>query len=126
MNSTFGQISTVLDRWTPQHTDTDMPRAVYGDPNSNARVSDRFIEDGSYLRLKSLNVGYSLPDDLAARIHVRKLRIFAAAQNLVTITKYKGYDPEVNTFNSDPVTAGTDFLTTPQPRTFTFGVNVGF
>lgn len=126
MNSTFGQISTVLDRWTPQHTNTDMPRAVYGDPNSNARISDRFIEDGSYLRLKSLNVGYSLPADLAARIHVRKLRVFAAAQNLVTITKYKGYDPEVNTFNSDPVTAGTDFLTTPQARTFTFGVNVGF
>lgn len=126
MNTIYGQFATVLDRWTPTNTATDVPRAVYGDPNSNGRVSDRFVENGSYLRLKNLNIGFSLPADMAAKLHVRKLRIFAAAQNLATITKYKGFDPEVSTFNNDPLTAGTDFLTAPQAKTFTFGVNVGF
>ncbi|MET1057713.1 MAG: TonB-dependent receptor [Pedobacter sp.] len=126
MNTIYGQFATTLDRWTPTNTDTDMPRAVIGDPNSNTRVSDRFIENGSYARLKNLSLGYSLPAELAAKLHLRKLRIFAAAQNLVTITDYKGFDPEVSTFNSTPSSAGTDFLTAPQAKTFTFGVNVGF
>ncbi|CAM4042923.1 TonB-linked outer membrane protein, SusC/RagA family [Pedobacter westerhofensis] len=126
MNTIYGQFATTLDRWTPTNTNTSMPRAVLGDPNSNNRVSDRFIENGSYARMKNLSLGFSLPSDLAAKLHVRKLRIFAAAQNLVTITDYKGFDPEVSTFNSTPASAGTDFLTAPQAKTFTFGVNVGF
>ena len=126
MNTIYGQFTTTLDRWTPTNTNTTMPRAVLGDPNSNNRVSDRFIENGSYARMKNLSIGYSLPADMAAKLHMRKLRIFAAAQNLVTITNYKGFDPEVSTFNSTPASAGTDFLTAPQAKTFTFGVNVGF
>jgi TonB-linked SusC/RagA family outer membrane protein len=126
MNTIYGQFATTLDRWTPTNTNTTMPRAVIGDPNSNNRASDRFIEDASYARMKNLSLGYSLPADLATKLHVRKLRIFAAAQNLVTITDYKGFDPEVSTFNSTPASAGTDFLTSPQAKTFTFGINVGF
>ncbi|SDZ88065.1 SusC/RagA family TonB-linked outer membrane protein [Pedobacter hartonius] len=126
MNAIYGQFATTLDRWTPTHTDTEMPRAVLGDPNTNNRVSDRFIENGSYLRMKNLSLGFSLPDNMATKLHVRKLRIFAAAQNLATVTKYKGFDPEVSTFNSTPASAGTDFLTAPQAKTFTFGVNIGF
>lgn len=126
MNTIYGQFATTLDRWTPTNTNTSMPRAVLGDPNSNNRVSDRFVENASYARLKNLSLGYNLPSDLATKLHVRKLRIFAAAQNLVTITDYRGFDPEVSTFNSTPASAGTDFLTAPQAKTFTFGVNVGF
>jgi TonB-linked SusC/RagA family outer membrane protein len=126
MNTIYGQFATTLDRWTPTNTNTSMPRAVLGDPNTNNRASDRFVENASYARMKNLSLGYSLSSDLAAKLHVRKLRIFAAAQNLVTITDYKGFDPEVSTFNSTPQSAGTDFLTAPQAKTFTFGLNVGF
>jgi TonB-linked SusC/RagA family outer membrane protein len=126
MNTIYGQFASVLDRWTPTNTDTDMPRAVYGDPNSNNRGSDRFVENGSYLRLKSVNLGFNLPVAIAEKIHMRKLRVFAAAQNLVTFTKYKGFDPEVSTFNSDPLSQGTDFLSAPQAKSITFGINLGF
>ncbi|MDB5021176.1 MAG: hypothetical protein JWQ28_2303 [Pedobacter sp.] len=126
MNTIYGQFASVLDRWTPTNTVTDVPRAVYGDPNSNNRASDRFVEDGSYARLKNVNLGFNLPADLAAKLHVRKLRLFAAAQNLVTFTNYKGFDPEVSTFNSTPLSQGTDFLSAPQAKTYTFGVNLGF
>jgi TonB-linked SusC/RagA family outer membrane protein len=126
MNTIYGQFATVLDRWTPTNTETDVPRAVYGDPNSNTRASDRFVENGSYLRLKNVNLGFNLPNSVAAKIHMRKLRVFAAAQNLVTFTKYKGFDPEVSTFNSDPLSQGTDFLSAPQAKSLTLGVNLGF
>jgi TonB-linked SusC/RagA family outer membrane protein len=126
MNSVFGQYATVLNRWTPTNTNTTMPRAVYGDPNQNTRVSTRFIEDGSYGRLKNLTLGYSLPAAIASKIHVRKVRIFASAQNLFTITKYKGFDPEISTFNDSNTSQGTEFLTVPQAKTITFGANVGF
>lgn len=79
----------------PQNTDTDIPRAVLGDPNQNLRASDRFIENGSYLRLKSLTIGYTLPQSLSERLKTDKLRIYAGGKNLLTFTKYTGYDPEV-------------------------------
>ncbi|MDB5010547.1 MAG: hypothetical protein JWQ06_1336 [Mucilaginibacter sp.] len=126
MNSVFGQFATTLNRWTPTNTNTDMPRAVYGDPSQNTRISDRFIENGSYGRLKNLTLGYSLPSTIADKIHVRKIRLFASAQNLFTITKYKGFDPEISTFNDSNTSQGTEFLTVPQAKTITFGANVGF
>ncbi|MDN5284831.1 MAG: hypothetical protein JWR38_1105 [Mucilaginibacter sp.] len=135
-NSVFGQFATVLNRWTPTNTNTDIPRAVYGDPNQNNRVSDRFIENGSYLRLKNVTLGYTIPKFAAQAIHVRSVRVYVSAQNLATITKYSGFDPELSTFNDgNSVTTaastsntapGTDFLTAPQARTIIFGVNVGF
>jgi len=73
-----------------------------------------------------VNLGFNLPGTVASRLHLRKLRIFAAAQNLITVTNYKGFDPEVSTFNSAPLSAGTDFLSAPQAKTYTFGVNLGF
>ncbi len=125
MNTIYGQFAEVLNRWTPTNTDTNIPRAVYGDPNTNTRTSDRFLDDGSYLRMKNLNLGFNIPSDIANKIHVRKIRVFAAAQNLFTVTKYRGFDPEVSTFNSTATSQGTDFLTAPQAKTFTFGVNLG-
>jgi len=133
MNGVFGQTDAVLNRWTPTNTNTDIPRAVYGDPNNNRRVSDRFIEDGSYLRLKNVILGYTLPKSVTNKVGIERVRVYAQAQNLLTFTKYKGLDPEVSTFtagangnSSANAALGTDFLTFPQPRTITFGVNLTF
>ncbi len=126
MNSVFGQDAAVLNRWTPTNTNTDIPRAVYGDPNSNRRVSDRFIEDGSYARLKNLTLGYSLPKTLSQRAHLSTVRVYVQGQNLFTATDYSGLDPEVNTFSGSNTALGTDFLTFPQARTITGGISLGF
>ena len=126
MGSVYGQDVAVLNRWTPTNTGTDIPRAVYDDPNNNARTSDRFLEDGSYLRLKSLTLGYSLPAALATRAHLRTVRVYVQSQNLVTFTKYTGLDPEISTFSGSNTAIGTDFFTYPQARTITGGVTLGF
>ncbi|WP_185280933.1 TonB-dependent receptor [Hymenobacter sp. NBH84] len=125
MNSVFGQSSAVLDRWTPTNTDTDIPRAAFGDPNINRRVSDRWLEDGSYLRLKTATLGYNLPKSLVTAAHVQNIRIYVAGQNLLTFTKYKGLDPEVSTFTTSNTSPGTDFLTFPQARVYQVGLNIG-
>jgi TonB-dependent starch-binding outer membrane protein SusC len=126
MNSVFGQTDGILNRWTPTNTNTTVPRAVFGDPSNNRRSSDRFLEDGSYLRLKNIVLGYTLPKSILEKTKVlRNVRIYASAQNLLTFTKYSGFDPEVNTFSGNNTALGTDFLTFPQARTYTFGVNIG-
>lgn len=126
MSTNYGQDAAVLNRWTPTNTNTDIPRAVYGDPNTNARNSDRFLENGSYARFKTVTLGYTLPTTLISRAHLRTVRIYAQAQNLVTFTKYSGLDPEVNTFSGNNTAIGTDFFTFPQARTITGGVTLGF
>ena len=132
MNSVFGSTDAVLRRWTPDNPSTDVPRAVYGDPNGNRRNSDRWLEDGSYVRLKNLTFGYSLPQNLTKRFGIQRLRAYFSGQNLWTKTNYKGYDPEVSTFaegsggGAGSTAFGTDFLTYPQAKTYTFGVNVTF
>jgi TonB-dependent starch-binding outer membrane protein SusC len=126
MNGIFGQSKNTLNRWTPANTNTDVPRGVHADPNNNRRVSDRWIEDGSFVRLKSVVLGYSLPKSLIDKARLSNVRIYASAQNLITITNYSGLDPEVNTFSGSNTALGTDFLTFPQARTITFGVNLGF
>jgi len=125
----FNASTDVLRAWTPSNTNTDVPRAVNGDPNGNSRTSNRFIEDGSYLRLKNLTIGYSLPDAVLKSISnnsLTKLRIYFAAQNLLTVTKYTGYDPEVGFRNNTQLTAGIDYGQFPQPRTLMVGIQVGF
>ncbi|MHA6246527.1 SusC/RagA family TonB-linked outer membrane protein [Pontibacter sp. CAU 1760] len=125
MNGVFGQTDGVLNRWTPENTDTNVPRAVYGDPNNNRRTSDRWLEDGSYIRLKNLVLGYTIPTSVLERVHLQRARLFLQTQNLFTITDYTGFDPEVNTFSGNNVALGTDFLVYPQARSVTFGVNIG-
>ncbi len=83
------------------------------------------MEDGSYLRIKNLIVAYNLPRSLIDRIKFTNIKVYAQAQNLVTWTKYKGFDPEVSAFSVTNTAPGTDFLTYPQARTFTFGISVG-
>ncbi len=117
MDNNLHQFATVLDRWTPTNTDTDMPRAVLGDPAQNKRLSDRYVEDGSYFRVKDLVLGYSIPKSIISKARIDNMRVYFSAQNLYTITKYSGYDPEVR-----PV----DFSGYPQNKTFIFGLNLTF
>jgi len=128
MNSIFGQFASTLNHWTPSNPTTDIryPRAIYGDPNSNRRNSDRFLEDGSYLRFKTVTLGYNLPKNLLQKTGLSNLRIFVQGQNLFTITKYSGFDPEISTFGETTTAPGTDFLTVPQARTYSLGLNVTF
>jgi TonB-linked SusC/RagA family outer membrane protein len=114
MNGVFGQAASTINRWTPAKPSTTMPRSVYGDPSNNRRVSTRWIEDGSFVRLKNIVLSYM----------VGKSKFFVQAENLKTWTKYKGFDPEVSTFSITNTAPGTDFLTYPQARTFSFGVNI--
>ena len=125
MNGQFGQLATVRNRWTPTNTNTDMPRAVNGDPNTNRRTSTRFLEDGSYLRLKTITLGYNLPTNIVSVARLQSARIYVSGQNVLTFTKYKGLDPEINTFSGNNTALGTDFLTFPQARTIQVGINIG-
>jgi TonB-linked SusC/RagA family outer membrane protein len=126
MNGTFGQYTTVNNRWTPTHTNTNMPRAILQDPANNTRNSDRYIENGSYTRIKNIIFSYSLPVKSIKKAGLTSLKIFVQGQNLVTWTHYSGFDPEVSTFNVTNTASGTDFLTYPQAKSYTFGVNIGF
>jgi TonB-linked SusC/RagA family outer membrane protein len=126
MNGLFGQTTAVLNRWTPTNTNTNVPRAIYGDTPNNRRVSDRWLEDGDFIRLKNANIGYTFSSAFVKRLKLNSLRIYAAGQNIWTKTKYQGLDPEVSTFSDTNTAPGTDFLTFPQARTYTFGINVGF
>lgn len=120
------QLKTVANRWTPENMNTDMPRLVQGDPNQNTRISDRYVEDGSFLRLSNITFGYQLPKHMLAKKSVTSLRVFTKIQNVYTFTNYSGYDPEVGSFNQDALLSGVDNGRFPMPRTFLFGVNVTF
>jgi TonB-linked SusC/RagA family outer membrane protein len=131
MNSIFGQYASTLKRWEPTDTNTTMPRAIYGDPNGNAALnSTRFLEDGSYIRLKNLILAYNVPRNIVGKAHLSSVKVFFQATNLKTWTKYSGFDPEVSTFTStnptNNVSPGTDFLTYPQAKSYTFGIDLGF
>jgi TonB-dependent starch-binding outer membrane protein SusC len=121
----FNAGTEVLNAWTPTNTNTDVPRAVDGDPNRNSRTSDRFIEDGSYLRIKNLTLGYTFPSSVLGRSFSR-FRIYGSAQNLLTFTKYTGYDPEIGSRFSGTLTNGVDYGQFPSARTLLLGVQVGF
>lgn len=113
------QTEATLNRWTGPGTSNEMPRAVFNDPNNNTRVSDRYVEDGSYLRIKNLTVGYTLPISLLENLNMRNARVYASAQNLFTLTNYSGFDPEV------PIN-GIDLNVYPVYRTISLGINLSF
>jgi len=111
------QTQAVLGRWEGEGTSNTMPRAIFNDPNNNSRISSRFIEDGSYLRIKNVTFGYTLPASLLSRYKVQRIRIYASAQNLFTFTKYSGFDPEVP-YN------GVDYNVYPVTRVLSLGLNI--
>jgi TonB-linked SusC/RagA family outer membrane protein len=112
-----------LDRWTGAGTSNYVPRAVYNDPNQNIRVSSHYVENGSYLRMKLLTLGYNIPASLLTHLHTQRARVYVSAQNLFTITKYTGFDPELGNQGGS---FGVDRGIYPQSRVFLAGVNVGF
>ena len=120
----------ILNRWTPANPNTNIPAAGVGlDPR---RISDRWVFDGSYVRLKNLALGYTLNNDITKKLKLSKLRMYISGQNLLTFTEYPGLDPEVsyargtgNTGNSN-LNLGLDYGSFPNVRTFTMGVNVAF
>jgi TonB-linked SusC/RagA family outer membrane protein len=121
----------------PANTDTDVPRAILKDPNKNTlRGSDRFLEDGSYLRLKTLTLGYTIPGSITSKIKMSKVRVYFTAQNLLTFTSYTGYDPEIGSApigDSDDqdnpkinLVRGIDNGYFPQARTLMGGLQITF
>jgi hypothetical protein len=123
MQDHTNQSIAITRRWRKQGDVTDIPRAVFRDDIQNSRFSTRWIEDGSYFRMKTITLGYNFPKDLVNRAYFSSARVYVTSQNLLTFTKYKGVDPE---FTGGVIVGGIDWSTFPQPRTVTFGLNLGF
>lgn len=118
--------SYLLNRWTGPGTSNKYPRFVVND-GTNWQSSDLYITDGSYIRLKNIQLGYTLPQFITKKFFVNKLRLFVAAENLLTLTKYAGFDPEISSGDSTGATSlGVDYGVYPQSRTITVGFNLGF
>jgi hypothetical protein len=105
---------------------TTIPRAVAGDPNENARISDRYIEDGSYMRIKNVSLAYNLPRSVSRRVSVDNMKVYVNVQNLLTFTKYTGLDPEVGASQTNDNVFGMDNGRYPAARIYTFGLNFTF
>lgn len=124
MSGQYGNHHTdMLDYWTPTNTDTNVPRPIIGDPNANGRDSNRFIEDGDYLKLQTMEIGYQIP--FAENSFVKKAKVYVNGQNLLIISKYKGYDPDFNS-NDGSFSRGYDGGSFPNPRTISLGLEVNF
>lgn len=125
-NGFDNQTTDQLRAWQKPGDITDVPQLRMFQSNG-VNSSSRYISDGSYLRLKTLTLGYNLPQSVIKRIKVEKMRIYFSGQNLLTVTSYKGWDPEVNAdaFSSN-INQGLDFYSAPQPKTYTVGINLGF
>ncbi len=121
MSGYANQTGAVINRWRTNGQVTNMPRAAWGDPAGNSRFSDRWIEDGSYLRLRTVSIAYAWP---LKQSFLRDLVIFASGNNIFTLTKYKGYDPEFSA-GSGPFTQGVDVMLEPQHRSLQVGVKLG-
>lgn len=117
------QSVNVLDRWKRPGMITDIPRAGNIE---NVHNSTRFVEDGSYLRLKTATLSYDFNKKWLDKIHLSRLQIYVTGQNLLTLTKYTGYDPEVNAYGQNAVAQGVDYGTYPQSKAIIFGLNVEF
>lgn len=117
-------LASTLDYWTPTNTGASQPRLVWDDPNQNSRPqSDRYLEDGSFVRLRSIQVGYTLPRSIF-RDKVQKIRVYANIENLFTITNYSGYTPDIN--SGDATSRGFDNFVFPVNKVFMIGLNLGF
>ena len=119
MAAAYNQTTDVLKRWQGEGTSNSMPRAVFGDPNQNTRVSDRFVENGSYLRLKNITLSYTFPKKWLQKAQIENARLSLSCENVATITGYSGFDPEVGI-------NGIDQNRYPISRTFSLGLNFNF
>lgn len=124
MNSGSNMLRSTLQAWTPNNTNTNVPRAVYQDPNGNSRESTRFLEKGDFVRLRQIQLGYTFPTVLTNKIYLERVRLYVSAENLFTITGYDGVDPEFS--RNSVLNAGIDKLIYPFTRSFTIGAQVSF
>ncbi|MGB5818714.1 MAG: TonB-dependent receptor [Saonia sp.] len=120
------QSITVLDRWTPNNTNTTIPRAVFGDPSGNGRASSRWVEDGSFIKLRELTLAYTFPKSIIEKLKMTNLKIYVQGRNLYTWTDYTGYDPEVSRDQGNVLSTNIDYGTYPQVKTYIAGLNVTF
>lgn len=123
MDKVFNYGKDALRAWTPENTNTDVPRAVQGDPNGNNAVSDRFIENGNFLRLNNLQLGYNAPASFCKKLGLSSLRVYIGGTRLLTLTKYKGYDPSTG---ATVGTMGYDYGAIPLSRTYMAGLKFSF
>lgn len=117
-----------LNRWTSNNTNTNVPRAVTGNPGQNTRPSSRFIEDASYLRIQNVQLGYDF-SSLVKKLNTTRLRLYLSASNLFTFTNYSGYNPEIGKLTEgdrSSLTKGIDYAMYPIPRNFEMGIEVNF
>ncbi|MFK8160824.1 MAG: SusC/RagA family TonB-linked outer membrane protein [Lewinella sp.] len=119
-------LATTATRWRNEGDITRIPRAVFGDPSQNSRISSRFIEDGSHLRLRNVTLSYNLPSALLNRFKVQAMSVYFSGQNLWILTDYSGYDPEVNRDGGSAISQGIDYGTYPQSKIFTGGLKLEF
>ena len=117
---------TILNRWTGEGSTNSAPKFEFTSANENYRVSDYWVEDASFLRARNVQLGYTLPQNLTKKIFVQRLRVYAQAENLFTLTRYTGCDPEVTGGNGFGTELGIDRGVYPQNRTFSVGVNLTF
>ncbi|WP_299670419.1 TonB-dependent receptor [uncultured Polaribacter sp.] len=122
----YNNLSTdALDRWRNQGDVTNFPKPVRDDPlQSDSRIQSRWVEDGSYIKLKNVNLRYSLPNTVIDNLGLRKVEVYASALNVITWTRYTGFDPDVNSYSG--LREGVDEGSYPQSRTFILGLNIGF
>lgn len=124
MSAPGNMLSSVANAWTPQNTHTSVPRAIYNDPNGNSRESERFLENGSFIRMRQAQIGYTLPTSLLKKVKIERLRFYVSGDNLFTITGYNGVDPEFST--SSPLNSGIDRYIYPFTRSYTVGAQLTF
>lgn len=123
MDKNFNYGKDALNAWTPENTNTNIPRAVQGDPNGNNRISDRYVENGDYIRLNNLQIGYNLSSKVCKYLGISNLRVYVGGSRLFTITRYDGYDPAVG---ADVGLMGVDEAIYPLSRTYMAGLNFSF
>lgn len=139
LESSQGRSARILDRWTPQNQDSDIPGLIDGKvredaqlvshislPGSGGSTTSRWVEDGSYARIKNLTISYNFNRSVLNRLRFNNLRLYLSATNLLTITKYSGLDPEVSSYTGNDAQLGTDYNNYPPSRVFTLGLNLTF
>lgn len=120
------QLVEAMNYYSATNTNTNIPRPEQNASSNNLLISDRYVEDGSYLRIQNVTLGYSLPTDLISKVGISRFRVYGSAQNLFTFTNYSGYDPEIGSFNQNVLLSGIDNGRYPIARTFAVGFNLEF
>ncbi|MDX9847929.1 MAG: TonB-dependent receptor [Tenuifilaceae bacterium] len=124
-NAYYNQLATVADRYSDTNTEGSLPRFTNTNTN-NTYISSRYVEDGSYLRIQNISLGYRLPASLIRKVGLANLRVYMSMQNVYTFTKYSGYDPEIGSHDNTITLMNVDLGHYPNPRIFTFGINCEF